>query len=211
MRMSLEEIFLQVTTDESRGDRRRRGGRPPQPRAPGEAPSDACVTSRDRRQGAAVLLRLADRLHHHRPVRAAVRPVLLRLYLTGLRAAQSLQMRDGRRRDQRQPGDDPRRPAERRRDHPVRHADDHDADLRRGEAVRHDRAAADLAAHRPGDHPRQVPRRDGLYARCWLGDAPLHRDPVHLRQPEWRPIVPAISGCCCWAAASSRSGCSSRA
>ena len=41
---------------------------------------------------------------------------------------------------------DPLRAAERVGDHPVHHADDHDADLLGGEAIGDDRAAADLAA-----------------------------------------------------------------
>ena len=44
---------------------------------------------------------------------------------------------------------------------PVPAADGDDADLLRGEALGHDRAAADLAAHRLPDHPGQVPRRAG--------------------------------------------------
>ena len=51
---------------------------------------------------------------------------------------------------------------------PLPDADDDDADLLGGEAVGHDRAAADLAAHRLPDHHGQVPRRAGaLRARCW--------------------------------------------
>ena len=41
---------------------------------------------------------------------------------------------------------DSRRAPQRRHHHPLRDADDHDADLRRGEAVGHDGAAAHVAA-----------------------------------------------------------------
>ena len=54
-----------------------------------------------------------------------------------------------RRRQQHQPDDDPLRPDERRGHHPVRDADDHDADLLGRKALRHHRAAADVAADRP--------------------------------------------------------------
>ena len=87
------------------------------------------------------------------------------------------------------------------------HADGHDADLLGGEAVGHDRAAADLAAHRLPDHHGQVPRRDGAVRR----DAGGHADP-HRRccsstaSRSGSRSSPPISACCCWAAASSRSG-----
>ena len=52
----------------------------------------------------------------------------------------------------------------------------------------------------------------GLYA-AMLAVTLLHiGDPVPLRQPRVEADRrPAISACCCWAAASSRSACSSRA
>ena len=82
------------------------------------------------------------------------------------RSEQMVQMGGGGGRE-RQPGDDPLRAAERRGDHPLPDADDHDADLLRGETVGHDRAAAHVAGDRRPDHPRQVLRRDGaLRGRC---------------------------------------------
>ena len=75
------------------------------------------------------------------------------------------------------------RPAECVGDHPVRDADDHDANLLGGKTVGHDRAPADVANHRHADHRRQVPGR----ARPLRRDAPrhgrLHRHPLRLRQP----------------------------
>ena len=53
----------------------------------------------------------------------------------------------------------------------VRAAGDHDADLLRGEALGHDRAAAHLAAHRLPDHHGQVPRRAGAVRRDAGGHA----------------------------------------
>ena len=78
---------------------------------------------------------------------------------------------------------------------PVPAADGDDAHLLGGEALGHDRAAADLAAHRLPDHHGQVPRRDGALRR----DAGRHADP-HRRccsstgSPEWKPIVTAYLG-----------------
>ena len=76
MRMSLEEIFLQLTTDENRrrSDRARRT--PPLRTAiMNSVRNILAIAGKELR----VLLRLADRLHHHRPLRPAVRLVLLRL------------------------------------------------------------------------------------------------------------------------------------
>ena len=66
---------------------------------------------------------------------------------------------------------------------PVPDADGDDADLLGGEALGHDRAAADLAAHRLPDHPRQVPRRDGALRGDAGGHADPHRPALRLRQP----------------------------
>ena len=90
----------------------------------------------------------------------------------------------------------------------LRAADDHDAHVRRGEALGHDGAAADLAAHRPADHPRQVPRRDGALRR----DARRHARSTSavlfvFGNPEWKPIATAYLGLLLWAAASSRWAC----
>ena len=72
MRMSLEEIFLQVTTEETRAPSRgRRGGRA----AMNSVRNILAIADKELR----VVLRVADRLHPHRPLRAAVRLVLLRL------------------------------------------------------------------------------------------------------------------------------------
>ena len=85
--MSLEEVFLQVTTEEL-----------PATATPPAAPTATSTGRRpvrnitgDRGQGAALLLRLADCLHHHRLLPAAVRRVLLPLP-DGRSCAQSLQM-----------------------------------------------------------------------------------------------------------------------
>ena len=110
-----------------------------------------------------------------------LRPLLRRLSPV-LRAAQLGDGPDGRRLAQHQPGHDPLPADELRGDHPLRHADDHDADLRRRKTVGHDRAAADLAAHRSADHPRQVPRRHGPLRRDARGDAAAHGHPVLVRQ-----------------------------
>ena len=131
-----------------------------------------------------VVLRLADRLHRHRLLRAALR-LLLRRHPRASSSAQSMQMGQmgGPAAGEHQPADDPAALPERDDPHAVPAADDHDADLLRGEAVRHDRAAADLAAHRLPDHHRQVPRRDGALRGDARGDADPHRHPVRLRQP----------------------------
>ncbi len=79
-----------------------------------------------------------------------------------LRPRQPADGPDGRRSavGERQRDDDPAVDAERPDPRAVHHADAHDADLRRGKALGHHRAAADVAAHRLPDRPRQVPRRD---------------------------------------------------
>ena len=69
-----------------------------------------------------------------------------------------------------------------------------------------------VAAHRLPDRPRQVPRRDGALR----GDARRHavarRHPVRLRLSRMEADRDRLSrACCSSAAASSRSGCSSRA
>ena len=78
---------------------------------------------------------------------------------------------------------------------PVRAADDHDAHLLGGEALGHDRAAADVAAHRLPDHHGQVPRRDGSLRR----DARRHAAVTWallfcFGNPEWKPIVTTYLG-----------------
>ena len=107
MRMSLEEIFLQLTTEEQPATA-------PKPRAR-QRPGDVdrrrrpCVTSLAiARQGAARLLRLADRLGHHRPLRAALRLVLLRLP-RATSCSRAMQMMQGGGSAERQPAPDPRR------------------------------------------------------------------------------------------------------
>ncbi len=151
-------IFLSLTTEEA-------------PNAGGGTGRNGDVSMRNilaiAQQGAEVVLRVADRLHRHRPLRAAVR-LLLRRHPA---ATSSAEHADGpvRRRaavDERQPAADPAAAAERHDPRPVPDADGHDADLLGGEALGHDRAAAHLAAHRLPDHHRQVPRRDGALRRA---------------------------------------------
>ena len=95
---------------------------------------------------------------------------------------------------------------------PVHAAARHDAHLRGGEALGHDRAAAHGAAHRPADHPRQVPRRDGALRV----DAGCHAASTSARcsssaRPSGGRCSPPTWACCSWAAASCRWACSSRA
>ena len=87
--------------------------------------------------------------------------------------------------------------AEFRRHHPVRDADDHDADLLGRKAVGHDRAAAHVAGDRRPDHPGEVPRRDGPLRRDARGHVPLDRDCSSTSAiPSGGPLPPATSGCC---------------
>ena len=157
------------------------------------------------------VFRVADCLHHHRLLRAGVRLVLLRVDQL-LHAGEPADGHAGPGPDQHQHHGDPAAAAERQRRRALRAAADHDAHLRRGKALWHDRAAADLAAHRRADRPRQVPGRRVALRDDAGGHLDSHRHPVHLRQPgmeadRW----PAIWDCCSWARRSSRSACSSRA
>ena len=86
---------------------------------------------------------------------------------------------------------------QRQRDPAVHPAADHDADLRGGKALGHDRAAADVAADRFPDRHRQVPGRPRALRRDARRHARPHRhssSPSAI--PSGGPSSPAISGCC---------------
>ena len=87
-------------------------------------------------------------------------------------------------------------PAQRQRHHPDVHADDHDADVRRGEAQRHDRAAAHLAASPTAQIVLgKFLGAFALYALMLAVSAAQHRPAVRATaNPEWRPIVTGYLG-----------------
>ena len=98
--------------------------------------------------------------------------------------------------------------------HPERHgrvplpaAADHDAHLRGGEAVGHDRAAAHVAADGPADRPREVPRSAGAVRRDGGADAASTSGcSSRSASPNGSRWPPPISGCCSSAGASLRVG-----
>ena len=94
-----------------------------------------------------------------------------------------------------QRSDDPRPAQQRDRAHPVPAADDHDADLRRGEEVGHDRAAPDLAAHATSRSCMgKFLGALSLYV-IMLAVTLIHFGVLFLYgTPEWKPIATAYLG-----------------
>ena len=110
--------------------------------------------------------------------------VFFYLYLRCVREAEHADGAVRRRIDEHQPAGDPLRAAERVGDHPVHHADDHDAHLLGGEAFRHNRAAADLSGQRTSrSSSASSSGRWDSTSRCWSVTLLYMGDPVLLRQP----------------------------
>ena len=110
---------------------------------------------------------------------------------------QSMQMAQfggGPRGDERQPGHDPAAAAERHDPAALPDADGHDAVLCGGEAIGHDRAAADVAAEGSRNHPRQVPRGAGALGGGARGQPHPHRPAVRLRNTGMEADRHGLSG-----------------
>ena len=208
MRMSLEDVFLSLTTEETAA-----------------AADDAETAAPEGEPPMSNILAIAHKelkSYFASPIAYIVIGFWSLLYgyffvaILNFFVRQSMQMSQfghaGPAGDEHQPAADSPAAAERADPDPVPAADGDDADLLGGEAVGHDRAAADLAAHRLPDHHGQVPRRDGAVRRDAGGHADPHRPAVRLRPARsGSRSSPPTSACCCSAAASSRSACSSRA